>query len=154
MDIAPVATRLTSARLWTNTLSEIMNAISREKGFWEDWELADALESLADDDRINSEVDIELVDVILRQAASALRNNVIGTKLMLIVSELAEAIASLRSTGYEGHHAGQGNIGEELADAQIRIGDLARMMGVEIGDQVVEKIVTNSGRTHKHGKKL
>lgn len=68
------------------------------------------------------------------------------TKLMLIVSELAEAM--------EGHRKGLADdklphrlmIEVELADAVIRIADLAGALGLDLGGAIAEKMAFNASR--------
>lgn len=127
---------------------------SGSKGFHRDWDLASELEALGPKLNLSAEN-----IAILNEAANALRLNVIGMKLMLTVSELGEALESLRDTGIMygpynvPHLAGDGNFGEELADAVIRIGDLAHITGVTLGEEVHQKMKKNSTRPKMHGKK-
>lgn len=90
----------------------------------------------------------------LRKVAEIIRNNVVGTKLMLIVCELAEGMESIRATSVSGHLEGEGNIGEELADAQVRIGDTATMLRIALGDEQIRKMLINESRPYKHGKRF
>jgi NTP pyrophosphatase (non-canonical NTP hydrolase) len=80
-----------------------------------------------------------------------------ATRLMLIVSELAEAMEEHRA----GHALNQTYLGAggkpegipaELADAIIRIGDLAGVCGFDLEGAVIQKMRYNEGRPHKHGK--
>lgn len=74
------------------------------------------------------------------------RPHVVGEKLMLIVSEVAEAM--------EGHRKGLPDdklphrpmIEVELADAVIRIADLAGALGLDLGGAVAEKLEYNRNR--------
>lgn len=78
------------------------------------------------------------------------RPHVVGEKLMLVVSEVAEAM--------EGHRKGLADdklphrpmIEVELADAVIRIADLAGALGLDLGGAIAEKLAFNSTRAdHK-----
>jgi NTP pyrophosphatase (non-canonical NTP hydrolase) len=80
---------------------------------------------------------------------------IVGTKLMLIVSEIAEAM--------EGHRKGLNDdklphrpmIEVEFADALLRIGDLAGKLRMSLGDAVVEKAAFNAVRPdHKPGARM
>ena len=80
---------------------------------------------------------------------------VVGTKLMLMVSEIAEAM--------EGHRKGLNDdklphrtmIEVELADAMLRIADLAGKLGCDLGGALVEKMRFNAVRPdHKPGARM
>ena len=67
-------------------------------------------------------------------------------RLMLIVTELAEAAEALRKGDTD-------NFAEEIADVQIRLGDEGRARHVSLGAAVVAKMAVNRSRPHKHGKR-
>lgn len=77
--------------------------------------------------------------------------------LMLIVTELAEAAEDLRTGNmcppYVPGHKPEG-FGIELADAVIRIMDLAEYMGYDLEHLMERKHEYNRTRPYKHGKKL
>lgn len=75
-----------------------------------------------------------------------------ATKLMLVVTELSEAMEGLRK-GLMDDKMPHRKMGEvELADALIRIFDLAGVLGYDLGGAVVEKDAYNSIREdHKPG---
>lgn len=81
------------------------------------------------------------------------RNPVIAMKLMLIVSEAAEALETLRDHGAL-KCVEDGNFMEELADIVIRVLDLSDIMGGGLGDEIVKKMQVNAGRPYKHGRKI
>lgn len=74
------------------------------------------------------------------------RPHIVGEKLMLIVSEVSEAM--------EGHRKGLADdklphrpmIEVELADAVIRIADLAGALGLDLGGAIAEKLAYNQQR--------
>lgn len=72
---------------------------------------------------------------------------VIATKLMLIVTEVAEAMEAIRKEGF-------GNLGEELADVVIRVADLSGALGIDLGGEIETKALRNSIRPYMHGKVL
>ncbi len=126
-------------------LSEQIGEWATSKGFRDDWLLAIDLQSMA--------LSVRFTDVdrsILIRAAKALRDNVVGTKLMLIVSEASEAMEALRDGGV----TNPGNFMEELADIEIRVKDLANMMGGGLGAEEMKKVEKNLGRPYKHGREF
>ena len=74
----------------------------------------------------------------------------IGEALCLIHSEISEALDGHRKDIPKGDH---GWIGEELADAVIRIWDLCEYLNIDIADEVNKKHEINKSRPYKHGKK-
>lgn len=120
----------------------------QSKGFRRDWELADELERIA-----AYVVDLPQEEAtVLREAADALRNNYVGMKIALTMSELGEAIETLRDHGVKGLMAGKGNFGEELADAHIRMWSLEDTLNIHSGRQVTDKISKNKDRPMMHGR--
>lgn len=80
----------------------------------------------------------------------------IAEKLMLIVSEIAEALehhrAGLPLDGLLIKGGKPDGFGIELADAIIRIGDLAAYLGLDLEFLVKRKMAYNATRPFKHGK--
>lgn len=73
-----------------------------------------------------------------------------GTCLMLIVSEIAEAMEGDRKNLMDDHLPHRKMIEVELADAMIRICDLAGREGLDLGGALVEKLKYNQQRAdHK-----
>lgn len=68
-----------------------------------------------------------------------------GTVLMLIVSELAEALEADRRGDMEG-------LAEELADAVIRCLDAAEAWGIDLEEEILKKHEYNRTRPRLHGK--
>ena len=80
------------------------------------------------------------------------RNN--GELLMLMVSELAEALEGLRHGNPPSEHIGEFSaVEEELADVVIRIMDTAMARGWKVAEAIVAKIEFNRGREYMHGGK-
>lgn len=74
----------------------------------------------------------------------------INTKLLLIVTEIAEATEGVRRDLQDDKLPHRKMVEVELADALIRILDLAGAMGLDLGGAVVEKLVFNVTRAdHK-----
>lgn len=69
----------------------------------------------------------------------------VGEALMLIVTELAEAMEGYRKQDHE-------NFREELADAFIRLFDLCGGLGIDIQAEITKKSEKNKARPYKHGK--
>lgn len=136
-----------------NSLADEIGEDIQARGFREDWDMAAELEKFGND-VINGEypIDSESGEMFLR-AAEALRTNVLGMKLMLMVSELSEALETLRDHGASGIMKGEGNFGEELADTKVRIDDTSHMLRIPIGDEQVKKVKINKSRPYKHGRK-
>lgn len=125
--------------------------------------VADTLDELADDAHANSRAHGFWDDHDGHPHVSQ-----IPTKLMLIVTEVAEAMEVvrdaptavedehdyIRKTWYREADGKPEGFGSELADIIIRVLDLAAAYKVDIGGVLVEKMAFNSGRPHKHGKAL
>lgn len=75
-----------------------------------------------------------------------------STKLMLIVSEAAEAMEELRKPGADGY-VNFDNLGEELADIVIRVFDLAGLIHIDLAASLEYKMEKNANRPYKHGGK-
>lgn len=73
----------------------------------------------------------------------------VGTLLMLTVSELAEAMEAHRKGLQDQHLPHRPGIEVELADALIRICDIAGGLGLDLGGAVREKMAYNAQR-HDH----
>lgn len=69
----------------------------------------------------------------------------LGEALMLIVTELAEAMESHRVQD-------EANFREEIADTFIRLFDLCGGLKINITDEIVKKTEKNKKRPYKHGK--
>ena len=69
----------------------------------------------------------------------------IGEALMLVVTELAEAMEAHR-------HQDQDNFREEIADTLIRLFDLCGGLGIDIQAEIAKKCEKNKLRPYKHGK--
>lgn len=77
----------------------------------------------------------------------------IGERLMLIVTEVAEAMEGHRKNLPSDHLPGRSMFEEELADAVIRIFDTAGACDIRLGDIIAEKLAYNAKRedhTHEH----
>ena len=70
----------------------------------------------------------------------------VPTRLMLTVGELSEAMEAHRCDKMDDKLPHRSGLEVELADAVIRIFDLARAMNLDIGGAMVEKITYNLSR--------
>jgi NTP pyrophosphatase (non-canonical NTP hydrolase) len=73
----------------------------------------------------------------------------VAEKLLLIHSEVSEACEGYRKNLMDDHLAHRKMVEVELADALIRICDLAGAMGLDLGGAVAEKLAYNQQR-HDH----
>ncbi len=76
----------------------------------------------------------------------ALTQERVGDKLMLIVTEIAEAKEGHRKDLMDTHLTDRKMIEVELADALIRLADLAGVMGLDLAGAVVDKLAYNANR--------
>lgn len=91
--------------------------------------------------------------------------HIVPSKLMLIVSEVSEALEDYRKDSRlsvladtdlrEGTKTGRKPIGfaSELADVVIRVFDLAGWLGIDLAKAIHEKQSYNEGRELRHGGK-
>lgn len=78
-----------------------------------------------------------------------------GELLMLIVSELAEALEYLRHGSPASDHISEfSGVEEEMADVVIRVMDLAGGLHLRLAEAIVAKMAFNEAREHKHGKQF
>lgn len=74
------------------------------------------------------------------------RPHIVGEKLMLVVSEVSEAMEGHRKNLQDDKLPHRKMIEVELADAIIRIMDLAGAMDLDIGGAIAEKMEYNATR--------
>jgi len=73
-------------------------------------------------------------------------NYVLCTKLMLVVSEVSEAMEGLRKSQWDDHLPERKMVEVEVADAIIRLLDFAGVLSMDIGGAVMEKLEYNRNR--------
>ena len=66
-------------------------------------------------------------------------------KLMLVVTELAEAMEAYRDNDKK-------NFNEEIADTFIRLLDICGSIDIDIESEIKKKMEINKERPHRHGK--
>lgn len=119
-----------------------------KKGFWEDWESIQWFikEACLDDkhENVTEEFKENLEEMF---STAQMFNNAVGNRFMLIVSEIGEAEEALR-------HNDIANLREELADAVIRICDLAGGLEMDLEAEIERKMKINETRPYKHGKQF
>lgn len=107
------------AAAWINAMALTCFDASRERGWW------------------NDPATGELI---------LLTPTVIASKLCLIHSEVSEALEGVRKNKQDDHLPHRLSVEVELADALIRIFDLAGRMGLDLGGAVLEKMAYNALR--------
>ena len=75
-----------------------------------------------------------------------------GQKIALVHSELSEALEADRKSLKDDKLPDRDGREVELADAMIRIFDLAGRYNMDLGGALVAKIAYNASRPYKHGK--
>lgn len=89
-------------------------------------------------------------------------NDSIPVKLVMIHSEVSEALEEYRNTPpecevshlyYKDSSAKPEGFGVELADIVIRVLDLAEMVGADLTDLILTKMEYNESRPYRHGGK-
>ena len=137
------------------SLADNIHSWAVEKGFWDQMEEAEYLEGIANiidqEFQAGNETPFSPLAVPrLREIAESHRVLFLSTKLMLIVSEAAEALEALR----DGDTSNRGNFDEELADVVIRVLDTSGYLANNLGQIIIDKMTVNEGRPHRHGRKL
>jgi len=105
-------------------------------------------------------VKLEINEIIRQAHANAVEKGFwenggnIGEKLMLIVTELAEGMEAVRKDNLDGVEPMSGSLCEELADAVIRICDLAGHLNLDLDAAIRNKMEFNKTRPRLHGKKF
>lgn len=76
----------------------------------------------------------------------------VGEKIALCHSELSEALEGHRKGLHDDHISGEAMFDVELADAVIRIFDLAQGMNIDLPTIIAAKVLYNRTRGKLHGK--
>lgn len=116
---------------WLDYLKVTCNKIARDHGFWDkDEGLTHGTE-----------------DVVFEY--------VVAMKLMLIVTEAAEALEGIRKGGGMDEHCPDfTSLEVEMADIIIRVADLSGQLSLRLGEAVVAKMAFNKDRPHMHNKRF
>lgn len=138
-----------------NSVASDIGAWAIRKGFREDFDDAKWIDDFASayeqvyrqmaDISGKEDLDQGVMEAVERLRRIAARHQAMAntTKLMLMVSELSEALDGQRDDG---------NYDEELADVMIRVMENAHCNGIPIGDIILRKMAVNEGRPYKHGR--
>jgi NTP pyrophosphatase (non-canonical NTP hydrolase) len=136
---------------------------NKEKGFWDNY--------------FGTMFYIETDDTFSSEEAKAVRDAFISQKLMLITTEVGEAMEALRDSKfakldeyldelsftnkdneYEVKRCFEDNIKnsfeDEIADSIIRLLDLSGALNIDIQKHIDLKLKYNKTRAHKHGKQF
>jgi hypothetical protein len=81
-----------------------------------------------------------------------LDSTILQAELARVHSELSEALEGARKPHADKHCPSLDNLSVELADAVIRIFDIAGRRQLPLGRALVEKCLANIARPYKHGK--
>lgn len=76
-----------------------------------------------------------------------MKTHFISSQLMLIVSEVVEAVNALRYEDME-------NFAEELADILQRVASLCGLLQIDLEGEIEKKMEKNKARGYMHGKRL
>lgn len=104
--------------LYANKLSEVCHGASKSSGWWTD----------------------------IRTGEDLTKNFNVGEKLCLIHSEISEAMEGARKGLMDDHLPHRSMFEVELADALIRIFDLAGASKIDLGGAIAEKLDYNANR--------
>ena len=130
MKAAPIQWAYKTPHVLDQMATNVYSA-NKAQGFWEDTEAA-----------------IKSADT----ASSPTIKAYTAQKLMLIVSEVSEALEADRKDLLDSHLPEYPGLQVELADAIIRILDMCGGYNIPIGEIVEAKLEYNASRPFKHGK--
>lgn len=158
---ADTATKLyatTDAQVWARSFVEIVmkDVTKLDEGFMIGW-FANAIETAKDHQRRNHASNFEELCRVIHQgnvdagwwtdlATGERKNRNVGELLMLVVSEIAEGMEGHRKSLQDDKLPHRPMLEVELADAIIRIADIAGGLGLDVAGAIVEKRAYNATR--------
>lgn len=136
-----------------NSLCEDIHKENAAKGFWdapkEIQDLAAAFSPADADEYSPSQKQFAAIKAVVDKFSQ--RNH--GELLALITYEVSEALEADRKDLMDDKLPARKGLEVELADALIRILDMAGGLKLDLGGAMIEKLEFNRSREHKHGKK-
>lgn len=118
MERARVGDRLANTHSGLQHLVWVTHTLARESGWWKEYD----------------------------EMPEQYRKYFICTKLFLGVSEIVEGLEGFRKSLMDDHLPNRKMLEVELADALIRIGDLAGALGLDLAGATIEKLAYNQQR--------
>lgn len=129
-----------------NSLTNIIHHNNKEAGWYTDLKYGDKIQSLMN----MGHTAVQAETILKALGITSEKKLNVGEKLMLIVSEIAEAMEGDRKNLPDDKLPHRRMIEVELADAMIRIHCLAGQMELDLGGAMKEKIEYNFSRAdHK-----
>lgn len=133
---------------FTNMLGVRIQEANAAKGFWDAPDEIVALMSAFHGAELTEEQQKALYGV-----EAKFENRNVGELLALIHSEVSEGLEGHRKNLDDDHLPHRKSLEVELADAMIRILDMAAGLKLDLGGAMVDKLAYNAKRPKKHGKK-
>ena len=137
---------------YSSTITDLSQSIYEhnvEVGWWDDLEnLRGRIDRVLKNDNLSEALKSEILNDINKSI-----NLIITQKLALVHSEISEALEGVRKDLKDDHLPQYDMFAVELADAIIRILELAGAFNIPIGNIMMEKLEYNSKRadhTRKH----